>query len=99
MVLPTLLDGAPCGRIASRQRARPPGCVHRTLACGSALANTRVLPAEGSTSAHYLVKGPTASYFGVHQFYALGRISPDPVCSCRVPAAGEKRRSGDPHVA
>src|SRR5215213_915276 len=63
VVLPGVLDGAPRGRIAARNRARPPGCVHRSLACGSATPRARVLPAKGSTGAHDLVKVPIAAYF------------------------------------
>src|SRR5215217_6139024 len=66
MVLPAVLDVAPSRRIAARQRARPPGRVHHTLACGSALANTRVLRARGSTGTHDLLKipkVPTAANF------------------------------------
>jgi hypothetical protein len=58
MVLPAVLDGAPRGRIAAWKRSRPPGGVHHTLACGSALANTRVLRAKGSTGTHDLLKVP-----------------------------------------
>src|SRR5215212_1495931 len=63
MVLPGVLDGAPRGRIASRQRARPPGRVHRALACGPAAPSARVLPAEWSTDILVLVKFPTAANF------------------------------------
>src|SRR5215203_6293185 len=63
MVLPALLDGAPRRRIATRKRSRPPGRVHHTLACGSALAHTRVLRAKGSTGTHDLLKVPTAANF------------------------------------
>src|SRR5688572_28612643 len=38
MVLPGVLDGPPPRRIAARKRARPPGRVYRTVACGSAPA-------------------------------------------------------------
>src|SRR5215216_4453370 len=61
MVLPSLLDGAPHRRIATRERSRPPDSVHRTLASGSATARARILPAKGDTGA--LVKVPTAAYF------------------------------------
>src|SRR5215204_1955387 len=61
VVLPGVLDGAPRGRIATRKRARPPGSVHRSLACGSAPARARVLPAKGSPDAHNLMKIPTAT--------------------------------------
>src|SRR5215208_6238906 len=63
MVLPALLDGAPGRRIATRKRSCPPGRVHHTLACGSALAHTRVLPAKGSTGTHDLLKVPIAANF------------------------------------
>src|SRR5918994_2199811 len=63
MVLPALLDGAPRRRIATRKRSCPPGRVHHTLACGSALAHTRVLPAKGSTGTHDLLKVPIAANF------------------------------------
>src|SRR5215203_6500569 len=63
MVLPALLDSAPRRRIATRKRSRPPGRVHHTLACGSALAHTRVLRAKGSTGTHDLLKVPTAANF------------------------------------
>src|SRR5918993_3846673 len=71
MVLPGVLDGAPRRRIAARQRSRPPGCVHRTLASGPAPAGARILPAKGNTGAHDLVKGPTAAYFREFLFHAL----------------------------
>src|SRR5215216_165358 len=61
MVLPSLLDGAPHRRIATRERSRPPDSVHRTLASGSATARARILHAKGDTGA--LVKVPTAAYF------------------------------------
>src|SRR5215208_2447131 len=74
MVLPALLDGAPRRRIAARKRSRPPGRVHRTLACGPASARARVLPAKGNTGIHDPVKVPTAAYFREFTFHALGRI-------------------------
>src|SRR5829696_884665 len=40
MVLPPLLDSAPSRRIAARKRSRPPGCVHLTVAFGSAPAGS-----------------------------------------------------------
>jgi hypothetical protein len=49
VVLPALLDGAPRGRAAARQRSSPSGRVHHTLACGPAPARARVLRAKGST--------------------------------------------------
>src|SRR5215204_6497949 len=64
MVLPGVLDGAPRRRIAARQRSRPPVRVHRTVACGSAPARARILPAKGSTGIHDPVKVPTAANFG-----------------------------------
>src|ERR671910_1434888 len=67
MVLSGLLDSTPRRRIATRQRARPPDRVHRTLACGPAPPRARILPAKGSTGAHDHVKVPTAvAYFGEH---------------------------------
>src|SRR5215217_9057391 len=74
MVLPGVLDGAPSRRIAARQRARPPGRLHRTLASGPAPAGARVLPAKGNTGAHDLVKVSTAAYF--REFKAKARGMP-----------------------
>src|SRR5215211_6714017 len=63
MVLPTLLDGAPRRGVAARKRSRPPGRVHRHLACGPAAPRARILPSKGSTGTHDLLKVATAANF------------------------------------
>src|SRR5215210_2740698 len=63
MVLPTLLDVAPRRRVAARERSRPPGRVHRTLACGPTPASARILPTKGNPGTHDLVRFPTAANF------------------------------------
>src|ERR671911_472831 len=74
MVLPGVLDGAPRRRIAAWQRSRPPGRVYRSVACGSAPAGARILPAKGSTSIHDPVKVPTAANFGELRHHEVRRI-------------------------
>src|SRR5918993_2075963 len=62
MVLPAVLDVAPSRRIAARQRSRPPGRVHRSVACWSAPVRARVLRTKGGTGTNDLVKfQPTAN--------------------------------------
>jgi hypothetical protein len=63
MVLPGVLDRTPRRRIAARKGSRPPGRVHRSVACESAPARARILPAKGSTAIHDPVKVPTAATF------------------------------------
>src|ERR671921_14777 len=63
MVLPAVLDVAPRRRIATRKRSHPPGCVHRSVACGSAPAGARVLRAKGGTGTDDLLTYPTAANF------------------------------------
>src|SRR5215204_2960136 len=78
MVLPAVLDGAPPRRLAARKSSRPPGRVHHTLACGPAVARTRVLRAKGSTRTHNLLKVPkipTAANFLERLFYAVRCIA------------------------
>src|SRR5918993_2206433 len=75
MVLPAVLDVAPRRRIAARKRSRPPGRVHRSVACGSAPAGARVLPAKGGTRPHDLLKFPSAATFLELCVCELWRIS------------------------
>src|SRR5215218_8935043 len=56
MVLPGVLDGAPRRRIAARQRSRPPGRVHRSVACGPAPSRARVLRTKGGKGTNDLLK-------------------------------------------
>src|SRR5918994_1817464 len=63
VVLPAVLDGAPRRRIAARQRSRPPGRVHRSVACWSAPVRARVLRTKGGTGTNDLVKFPSAANF------------------------------------
>src|SRR5829696_4499598 len=95
VVLPGVLDCAPRGRIAARKRARPPGSVHRSLACGSAPARARVLPAEGGTGNHDLLKIPFAANFleGVMNF-SSGTVACGHGYSKSVPKRCVRRRVG-----
>src|SRR5215207_4013539 len=74
MVLPSVLDGAPRRRIAAWKRSRPPGRVHRSVACGPAPARARVLPAKGGTGTHDLLKFPTAANLGELRACEVRRI-------------------------
>src|SRR5918995_321965 len=68
MVLPAVLDVAPSRRIAARQRSRPPGRVHRSVACWSAPVRARVLRTKGGTGTNDLVKFPSAANFSELRF-------------------------------